>query len=500
MKLFGVLVLVWLHMSGTANARDFSAEVEDLFRRGKTDSALASSQAFVVAHPDSSEAHGYLGTMYTEIGRLDDALAAFNRVTELDPGKMDGYRNLALLQAKLGKVEAAIQTLTIGLGKTSNAAELLLERGLVRGNAVQFTEAVADFEQAIKQAPRDLEGYHNLALMLTATGDFDGALAVLDRGLNVAPGNARILVNKGGVLHSKGDISGAFKTYRSAIDATPEDSQVHRAFGFMAAEVGSLEVAEAAWSETVRLNPRDLEVRNALGQVYVNKGDGKRALDQYEEIVKSEPRAAIARHTLGFLYRSKGDLEAAKREFRACIQIEPEWTEPYKSLAVLHVEEGHLDSSLAIYNAALRVDATDVSIHNNVGYVYSISRNWPDAKKAYQNAVKFSRDPEMLREVQKNLSIIESVEAGKAQVRHIVVRTRAKAEELLSLLNAGSDFAELAKEHSVDGSGPDGGNLGFFDKGDLHPDFESVAFGLEIGGVSSVFETPVGFHIMQRIN
>ena len=182
------------------------------------------------------------------------------------------------------------------------------------------------------------------------------------------------------------------------------------------------------------------------------------------------------------------------------MQIEPRWIEPYMSLAVLYLEEGYLDSTLAVYNAALGVDSTDASIHNNVGYVYSIGRNWESARLAYKNAIKFTSDPEMLRDIQKNLSVIDSIEAGKIQVRHILVRTRAKAAELLSQINAGSGFALLAKEHSIDGSASVGGNLGFFERGDLHPDFEAAAFGLEVGSLSDIVETPVGFHIILRTN
>ena len=481
-------------------ARDFSQEVEALFRRGQVDSALAASQAFVVAFPDSAEAHGYLGTMYTEVGRLENALAAFLRVTELDGTAQDGYRNLALLQARIGKTDEAVNTLTKGLSAVSDPIPLLLERAVLHGNTGNVESAASDFEAVIKRDPAILDGYNGLAMLRASAGDFDEALKVLDRGLAGSPGNASLMVNKGGILHSKGDVEGAFRVYRSALDASPEDPQVHRAFGFMSAEVGSLAVAEAAWSESVRLNPADLEVRDLLGQLYIESGDGARALEQYEAIVEAQPRAAISRHTLGFLYHNKGEPVQAKREFRACIQLEPTWTEPYKSLAMIHVEEGHLDSALTVYSVALRVDSTDATIHNNIGYVLSAAKQWDAAKEAYEQALEYADDAQILQEVQKNLSVVEAMGEGKFQVRHIVVRTRAKADDLLRQLQDGADFANLAREHSVDPSAADGGNLGFFTKGDLHPEFEAAVLPLEVGELSGVVQTPVGFHIIERMN
>lgn len=96
------------------------------------------------------------------------------------------------------------------------------------------------------------------------------------------------------------------------------------------------------------------------------------------------------------------------------------------------------------------------------------------------------------------------------RARHILVKlpagvgddakaaARKEAEDLLAQVHAGKDFAALAKEHSGDpGSAAKGGDLGFFPRGRMTPDFESVAFGLEPGQVSDIVETPFGFHIIK---
>jgi parvulin-like peptidyl-prolyl isomerase len=77
---------------------------------------------------------------------------------------------------------------------------------------------------------------------------------------------------------------------------------------------------------------------------------------------------------------------------------------------------------------------------------------------------------------------------------------RIRADRLLVLARAkGSDFGKLAREFSNDGktSGV-GGDMRTVERGQLHPDLERAAFGLEIGQVSDVVETPRGFHILSR--
>lgn len=75
---------------------------------------------------------------------------------------------------------------------------------------------------------------------------------------------------------------------------------------------------------------------------------------------------------------------------------------------------------------------------------------------------------------------------------------RAKAESLLKQVKAGKDFAALAKENSQDpGSAAQGGDLGFFAKGQMVGPFNDVAFALKPGTVSDIVETDFGYHIIK---
>jgi len=73
---------------------------------------------------------------------------------------------------------------------------------------------------------------------------------------------------------------------------------------------------------------------------------------------------------------------------------------------------------------------------------------------------------------------------------------RAEAEVTLDELNAGADFALLAKQRSTGPSGPTGGDLGWFTRGQMVEPFEEAAFALEEGELSGIVETTFGFHII----
>ena len=85
----------------------------------------------------------------------------------------------------------------------------------------------------------------------------------------------------------------------------------------------------------------------------------------------------------------------------------------------------------------------------------------------------------------------------EVKASHILVNTKEEAERLLAELKAGADFATLAKENSKDpGSAEQGGDLGFFGRGEMVAEFEEAAFSLGIGELSGIVESTYGYHII----
>ena len=73
-----------------------------------------------------------------------------------------------------------------------------------------------------------------------------------------------------------------------------------------------------------------------------------------------------------------------------------------------------------------------------------------------------------------------------------------KAKKILGEVRGGKDFAACAKKYSQDPNASTGGDVGWFKKGDIKPEFERVAMGLKNNEVSDVFETDAGFHIIKK--
>ena len=127
----------------------------------------------------------------------------------------------------------------------------------------------------------------------------------------------------------------------------------------------------------------------------------------------------------------------------------------------------------------------------------------PDDLAQYQTVT----DKELAAYYAANQASLQQPEQLRA--RHILVmvkdsdsdavkeKARKKAEEVLKKAQAGDDFAALAVEYSDGPSGPNGGELGWFGRGSMVPEFENAAFALKKGEVSGLVKTQFGWHIIK---
>jgi len=85
----------------------------------------------------------------------------------------------------------------------------------------------------------------------------------------------------------------------------------------------------------------------------------------------------------------------------------------------------------------------------------------------------------------------------QVKASHILVKSEKEAKDLLAQLKGGAGFEELAKKHSTDGAAAKGGDLGWFGKGSMIPEFEKAAFAMKEGQTSDIVKTKFGYHIIK---
>ncbi|UXH46318.1 peptidylprolyl isomerase [Rossellomorea vietnamensis] len=150
--------------------------------------------------------------------------------------------------------------------------------------------------------------------------------------------------------------------------------------------------------------------------------------------------------------------------------------------------KGQYDSEEA-FNEALASSGSDLdSVKENIKTYLLTEKLLKDRVKITDDQIK-----EYFEANKESFAQKEQVEAS-----HILVDDEKTAQEVKKKLDAGGDFAELAKEYSTDTSNADsGGELGYFGKGEMVTEFDDKAFSMKKGEISEPVKTEFGYHIIK---
>lgn len=129
---------------------------------------------------------------------------------------------------------------------------------------------------------------------------------------------------------------------------------------------------------------------------------------------------------------------------------------------------------------------------NYTDYVVAV-RNAGFSEAGFRDLFAQSLYREKLQEA---LAAAVPTTAEQVRARHILVEAEEEAQQVVERLAAGEDFAELANELSTD-SGSEGGDLGWFPRGQMVSEFEEAAFALQPGEISDPVQTSFGYHIIE---
>src|SRR5215469_13976273 len=113
-----------------------------------------------------------------------------------------------------------------------------------------------------------------------------------------------------------------------------------------------------------------------------------------------------------------------------------------------------------------------------------------------QDAGKAAMTDDVLHKVY-NEAIKQTPNEEEVHARHILVATEGEAKDIEAQLKSGADFAALAKQKSKDPGAAEGGDLGYFTKDQMVPEFAEAAFKLQKGQISDPIKTQFGWHIIK---
>jgi tetratricopeptide (TPR) repeat protein len=239
------------------------------------DQAIAAARAQIAKAPNSSGFYDLLGTALFQKKDFGGADAAFHKSIELDKDNSDALLKLAQVQAAEGSV----------------------------------SQALATYQQSIKDHPREISFYILAGMMYESQNDFDQAKAMYQQALNIKPDDALASNNLAYLMLQKGgNVDVALAMAQTARRGMPDSPQAADTLGWAYFQKGVYRSAIDMFQESLRLNEKqgadDPDVHYHLGLAYQKTNQPAQARQQLERALKISPNfvdAELARKALSGL-------------------------------------------------------------------------------------------------------------------------------------------------------------------------------------------------------
>ena len=416
---------------------------------GHPQDALTDAQRLLELSPDDYGAQVLWGTVLTDLGRLDEAKAAHDKIKQIgiDSGDAAVAPRACLAPAMFARDQ---------LQDAKKAEELYDDcvgrfptNALVTSEATKFYDQVRMPEKAtdmlrkaVEQAPENLSLRSNLSDRLRRHGDEEGAEKVLREAAESfkSAGAWNLLA---AYYRSQGKADQALAALEKVGELSGGgDDQLRFTQADVLIDVGQLDRAE----ELAAALQEQTYARLLRGRILLARGDAKGALEHFEQGIRAWPNNAGARFLAGQAARQLGDYDRAISELREAVRVDNAATEAAHLLMRLHYERGEYADAVRFGKVAARRRGARLDDIFVVGArAYTELGKWDDARAT---AEQLSKVPGQQKAAVLELARIEQRASGSEKAVAVItaskldLRDPAHADALEMLCN---DLAELGR-------------------------------------------------------
>ncbi len=321
---------------------------------GQPGAALDAFDLFLAQNRDNVPALLAQGAVLSQLGRLEPALAAYQRA-----GRLAGPAALS------PQIEQA--RILAGLGRQDEAEAIY--RAAIQASQDPTTAALLTGDPA--------QAYTGLARLLLNQDRLDEALEIADRALAAQPGSATVQILAGDLSRFQGRRAEALAAYRQALELVPGNVVAHTRVGDLLLEAGNLADAQSAFEAALAGDPAHVPALLGLARTLSRSAAAgadpalagqltpqqqaslSRALELVDAALAVQPDAPLAAQSIraDVLY-AQGEIDAAAEAYQAVLLAEPDDATAIDGLARTLLAAGNVDEAIARYQAAAEAAAT----------------------------------------------------------------------------------------------------------------------------------------------
>ena len=402
-------------------------------RRGDYTSALAHFQHALALKPGNLWVIHDVANALRELGRFDEAEAAFLEFTAKAPHLYDGHRGLGLVFRQRGDCAAALTHFRRARDMAPENPWQLKDTADLLRETDHFDEAEVAYRELVALAPHFYDGHRGLGLLASRSGDHAAALEHFSAARAVAPENAWLINDAGNALRMLGRLDEAKSAYREFSAKAPHIFDGPRGLGLVARERGDNDNALEHFLAALALAPDNLWLIHDAAKAFCALGRLDEAEAVYRDLGAKAPHLSDGPRGLAFVARQRGDHAAALAHSQSALNLAPDDIWLINDVANALRELSRLDEAEAAYRELMAKAPQLLDGPRGLGLVSSQRGDHATALAHFQAALALAPDNvTLLQEVASQLQELGRQAEAENLLQSIVVRRPDSAQALIA--------------------------------------------------------------------
>ncbi len=286
----------------------------ELYNHGKLQQVFEKAQTLKKRYAKSLQLWNLMGASAVQIGKLDEAVLAFQKTLSIKPDYADAYYNMGVTLQDLGKLEEAIEAYTKALSIKPDYAAAYSNMGVTLQDLGELDQAIEAYSKALAIKPDYADACYNMGNALQYQGKLDQAIEAYNEALSIKPDYADCYSNIGATLKEQGKLEEALGAYNKALSIKPDHCEAYYNMGVTLQDLGKLEKAIKAYTKAYSIKPDYAKAHRNISVIkQYSKDDDQIA--QVQELHRQENLSDEARcsfsFTLAKMYEDIGKLDLA---------------------------------------------------------------------------------------------------------------------------------------------------------------------------------------------
>lgn len=298
---------------------------------------------------------------YHDMGRYDEELADLTRAIEIDPENVWSIQARGRTYWLVGRYDEALADLTRAIEIDPEDDWTIAHRGATYRSMGRHDEALTDYNRAIELDPEYTWAISGRIGTYWAMGRYDEALADCGRAIELDPGDAWAFANRGETHRGLRRFAEAITDFDRAIELNPEFGWAIRNRGFVHRMLGSYQDSLADFNRAVELDPRSTWALVGRGTAYEKMGRYDEAFRDFNHAIEINPGDDWAIHKRAEIHRRAGRLDDALADFDRAVELDPSDPWNIAERGETHRIAGRLDQAIADLHRAVELDVDSES-------------------------------------------------------------------------------------------------------------------------------------------